>query len=213
MTWQTFWMEPTGRERRALRRYTRRPEGGAWTCAEGWHDALVWTGEEVDTVLNEHGYHDLSWPMPPPDDPRWPVQCAACGYLFFNEGSDEWQTWAERLYRRTDTGDLRVLHWKYAPPDAPTAEPGAMFDAHWLPRVGPDGIRLMVRCPRGDGTPGMCQDWPVDEPSSSGGFWTRTGDPRQANVTASPSIAIGAAGAPGYYHGHLQGGVLTEHIG
>ncbi len=212
MSWQTFWLEPVGRDRRGLRRYTSRYQGGAFTCAGGWHEALAWTGEEVDTAWNERGYHDLSWrPAPPHDDPRWPTECAnGCGYRFV-EG-DAWQTWSERLYRRADTGQLRVLHWRHAPPDAPTAEAGATFDAHWLTRKGPDGIALMVRCPRPDGTPGMDHDWPVDEPSSTGGFWTRSGDPRQANVSVTPSIAIGTPGTAGYYHGHLSNGVLADHL-
>jgi hypothetical protein len=215
VTWQTFWLEPTGRERRALRRYTGSYQGRLYTCVDGWHQALVWTGEEVDTVWNEHGYHDLSWPAPPHDDPLWPTRCERCDHLFSAaDDGDEWQTWSERLYRRVDTGELRVLHWKHSPPDAPPAEPGATWDAAWLNYKGPDGISLMVRCPRGDGSPGMNHDWPVDAPSTrSGGAWTRTGDPRRANVTVNPSIAIGTPGQPGFYHGFLRDGVLTAHLG
>ena len=66
---------------------------------------------------------------------------------------------------------------------------------------------------RPDGSPGTPHDWPVDAPSSGGGHWTRSGDPRACNITASPSIAIGEPGKPGFYHGFLRAGVLTDHIG
>jgi hypothetical protein len=79
--------------------------------------------------------------------------------------------------------------------------------------VGLDGICLTVRYPRPDGSAGRPWDWPVDGPSRSGGRWARNGDPRACAVTASPSIAIGDPGKPGYYHGFLQNGVLTDHLG
>jgi hypothetical protein len=219
VTWRTFWLEPTGRVRRGLRRYARRVEevrrgpGSATGCEGGWHDAFAWTGEEVDdarqTDAHVDNYVRNTWPGPARSGPCWPVECdRGCGYQFTED--DHWQTWTEPLYRRTDTGELRVLHWRYAPPDAPTAEAGATWNAIWLPRKGPDGVSLMVRCPRPDGSPGL--DWPVDEPSTiSGGLWTRTGDPRQADVTVAPSISIGTPGAAGYYHGHLVAGVLSDH--
>jgi hypothetical protein len=81
------------------------------------------------------------------------------------------------------------------------------------PNRGPDGVSLTVRCPSPDGRPTAANDWPVDHPSSSGGRWTRTGDPKACTVTAHPSIAIGLPGTPSYYHGFLQDGVLTDHIG
>lgn len=215
MTWQTFWLDPIGRERVALRRYSERPyvAGAGWTCAEGWHQAIAWTGEEIDEVLSERGTR-RSPATPPHDDPRWPTDCArGCGYRFTDD--DNWQAWGGELFRRADTGELRVLHTTMTPPDVPTAEPGASWDASWMGDAwrGPDGICLTVRCPRPDGTEGTPHDWPVDGPSSTGGRWTRSGDPRAASVTASPSIAIGDPAKPGYYHGFLQNGVLTDHIG
>jgi hypothetical protein len=208
----TFWLEPIDRVRLGLRRYARRSGSAAWTCADGWHNALVWTGTEIDAEYDERGYLKPIAESPH-DDPLWPAECdRGCGYRFTPD--DNWQAWSEQLYRRVDTGELRVLHI-YHPPDVPTAEPGAMWNAWWLESFGrgPDGICLMVRCPRPDGSPGTARDWSVDGPSSSGGHWTRTGDPRQANVTVSPSIAIGDPGEPGHYHGFLQSGVLTDHVG
>src|SRR2546430_16962592 len=136
-----------------------------------------------------------------------------CGYRFTE--ADRWQVWGESLYRRADTGQLRVLHGTMCPPDVPTAEPGASWDAQWMGNHyrGPDGICLMVRCPAPGREASMGNDWLVDGPSSSGGRVARTGDPRACNVTANPSIAIGFAGQPGFYHGFLTSGVLTDHIG
>lgn len=211
MATQTFWLEPVGRQRVALRRY--HSNGGAWTCDAGWHEAIVWTGEEIDEVLNERGHRE-SPPVPPHDDPRWPAECAGgCGYQFAVD--DMWQAWGGALYRRTDNGELRVLHPTMTPPDVPGAEPGAMWDAaSWRSYcVGPDGISLTVRCPRPDGSIGATSDWCVDDKSTTGGAWPRTGDPRKADVTASPSIVIGMPGSPGYYHGYLQAGFLTDHLG
>lgn len=210
MSTKTFWLEPVGRERVALRRYAS--AGGAWDCAGGWHEAITWTGEEIGETLSERGHREPP-PRPDHDDPRWPTECSkGCGYQFTD--TDAWQAWGGALYRRTDTGELRVLHSTLTPPDVPGAEAGATWDAAaWRGYcVGPDGIALMVRCPRPDGSPGE-NDWCVDDKSRSGAGWTRTGDPRAANVTAGPSIAIGVPGEPGYYHGFLQAGVLTDHLG
>ncbi len=215
MPWKTFWMESTGRERVGLRRYARDSNDAnpQWTCESGYHDALVWTDEVVDCVVNERGRgvtHDSVTIAA--DDPRWPAKCEKCEYEF--SGMDERQVWTELLFRRTDTGELRSLHSRFPAPGAPTAEAGAMWDAKWMPAQwrGEDGISLMVRCPRNDRDDTLSgSDWPVDMPSTnSGGRWVRTGDPRQANVTANPSISIGIEGKPGSYHGWLHGGVLSD---
>ncbi len=210
---RTFWLEPTGRVRVGLRRYANRA-GSGWTCADGWHQALVWTGEEVDEVRGERGYRTQPIPTPPHDDPRWPAECdKGCGYRFTD--TDRWQVWDEPLWRRADTGELRVLHTGLNPPDVAAAEPGASWDATWMGEGwrGPDGICLTVRCPRPDGSDGSPWDWPVDGPSRGGGRWTRSGDPRACTVTVSPSIAIGDPGGPGFYHGFLTGGSLSDHLG
>lgn len=210
-TWKTFWLEPSGRSRIALRRYT--PGSMGFDCATGFHQAIVWTGDEIDTVFDpdrmDRTGHVL---LVPGDDERWPVRCHDCGFVFTD--ADERQVWAERLFRRADDGTLRVLHSRHQPPDVASAEAGAMWHADWMPEqwVGADGISLMVRCPRNDlndELPGS--DWPVDMPSTnSGGRWTRSGDPRLARVTASPSISIGVPGRPGSYHGWLHNGELSH---
>ena len=107
-------------------------------------------------------------------------------YLF--QPGDAWQHNLKRLFT-SDSGLLTTLE------NSPV---GAMWYADdWYPDpwIGPDGKCLVVRTPGGD--------WIVDGPSSTGGFWTRTGT--VPKVTANPSIHF-----PGQYHGWLRDGFLTE---
>jgi hypothetical protein len=148
------------------------------------------------------------------DDPSWPTECAqGCDYVFQDE--DQWQRWSELLYRRADNGELRVLHQNAPAPNAPSAEPGATWNASWLPfSKGPDGMTLMVRCPDG-------HDWTVDSRASNCTMpednehrcWVRHGDPRECHVTVDKNGLTCAAGAgsidTGSWHGFLQNGVLT----
>jgi hypothetical protein len=200
----TFWMEPTTTVQVGLRRY-RMTDGNDFTCAGGYHRALVITGEAPAV------FHATEWsdrmldvrPETPHDDPRWPAACE-CGYAFTD--ADQWQDWQELVYAVPGTDTRYVLN-------APTttdgggcrqAPPGAMWDSWWMPDGyrGPDGIALTVRLPNGS-------DWCPDGPATGGGRWTRTGDPRHEPVTVTPSIASREASDPLYYHGFLTEGVLT----
>lgn len=227
MTWQCFWMEDTGTAEVGLRCYHSEPGHTGYTCADGYHAALVWLGvrlpRERTTWQTDQGVTIESFPMAeraypvPADDSRWPATCQQCDYRFAYD--DHRQVWAEQVYRRTDTGEERVLHCAHTPPGIPTAEPGAMWDGWWLrdfqrnPDKPDDGITLMVRCPNTDGTPGG-QEWSPDRRSSSGGYWTRQGDPRDpSTLTVTPSIAIGEPSKPNYYHSFLTNGVLGNHLG
>lgn len=201
----TYWLEATELAQTGLRRYTR--GGTGLTCQEGYHSALVLTGQK-DAVFTERDgrrilYLDTPEPAPH-DDPRWPTRCDTCDYVFAED--DQWQDWQDLLYRRSDTGDLVTLR------DAP---PGASWDAWWLPNswAGPDGIHLMVRCPNG-------HDWHVDgqarnctRPGEPHQCWVRHGDPRDCHVTVDKAGDTCAAGAgsilAGDYHGFLHDGTLT----
>jgi len=128
-------------------------------------------------------------------DPRWPKACDHCGIEFDDEPKRT--IGREEYYTRADTGEQLPMS------ELPA---GATFHADWWAKAGgtPDGIHLTVRLPNGT-------DWMPDSPPSGGGSpWSRMGDPRQANVTCSPSIASGKAGQPGYYHGWLRNGELVE---
>lgn len=206
---QTFWLERTDQVAVGLRRYSR-GEGGL-TCAGGYHFALVYTGLEP-ADYDPEGYLSVR-PMVESDS-RWPHTCAQlCGYEFTD--GDEWQMWQEQVYRRTDTGDLRVLHQGAPAPEAPAAEPGATWDAWWMPfSRGPDGLCLVVRCPDG-------HDWMVDSRASNCGLpdddvhrcWVRHGDPRECHVTVDKDGLTCAAGAgsiaTGAWHGFLRDGALV----
>jgi hypothetical protein len=137
-------------------------------------------------VLDEKGYAvNGSLGVPPADDPRWPSQCV-CGYAF--RPDDVTQKWTEALFRRVGVDDFVTLR---------EASPGAMWDASWLHRKGPDGRSLCVRLPDG-------REWWVDGPTTNGPGWERSGEP--PNVTATPSILT-----PGY-HGWLTDGVLSDPV-
>ena len=213
---QTFWLEPTDQVAVGLRRYAR-TEGAGWTCADGYHNAFVFTGtDDAAWRDTEHGRvlaHRLATPR---DDPRWPATCG-CGSVF--TGDDSWQDWQELLYRRTDTGEIVTTRRSDNVPGGPTpAPPGAMWNASWLPDTpawrGPDGLALYVRLPDG-------HDWHVDGEATNctrkgdrtHKCWVRHGDPRQANVTADKNGETCAAGAgsiqSGGYHGFLVNGVLS----
>lgn len=221
--WPCYWLEPTGEVALGLRRYAYHGGDGThvWDCSSGNHDAFTWRGITAPAMRRrtpDGREHMAAAAEVPHDDPAWPAACErGCGYVFTD--ADRWQEWEESLYRRVaGHGGLYILHSSIgAPPGAEPAGPGAMWDAWWLHDSdwkGPDGISLLVRCPRPDGTPGTPHDWIADGPATGGGRWTRTGDPRQpATLTITPSIACGHPGTPGYYHGFLRAGVLTDHAG
>lgn len=214
----TFWLEPTNRIVTGLRRYADRNRGGGpaeFTCAAGYHSALVFTGED-DAVFTESDTHRVL-AVPPAirhDDPRWPTQCA-CGYAFTED--DHWQEWQELIYQRADTGDRYTLRARQASDvgGLPSAPPGAMWDAWWMPAsfAGPDGIHLMVRLPNG-------RDWHVDSqasnctrPGEPHQCWVRHGDPRHDRITVDKNGPTCTAGAGSIqaadYHGFLHDGALT----
>lgn len=212
MTWQTFWMEPTGLCRLALRRYSHARVDPTTHDGFAYHNAKLWLPDIVEEERDERGYRSLGATeekhKPSNDDSRWPDKCSRCEYHFLDE--DRHQLWSSDLWKRTDNGEFRVKDFEH-PDDIPMAEVGASWDSFWLKDVlggrNPDGIVFTVRCPP---EKIAWNDWIVDHEASTGGYWTRTGDPRQCNVTASPSIAIGTPGTPGYYHGFLQNGILTD---
>jgi hypothetical protein len=210
---QTFWLERTGQVAVGLRRY--HSAGGGFSCAEGYHSALVYVGVEDAAYDDSHGRsHLAARPKVAHDDPRWPAQCdKGCGYVFTPD--DAWQDWQELLYRRTDTGEVRVLHQGAPAPEAPSAEPGATWDAWWMPYSrGDDGLCLVVRCPDG-------HDWMVDSRASNCTLpddndhhcWVRHGDPRDCRVTVDKNGRTCAAGAGSIqtpqWHGFLRDGQLV----
>lgn len=214
----TYWIEPTETEAWGLRRYSR--SGNGWTCAEGYHQALVYL-ERIPVAWQEREDGSRFRTIPrhtEHDDPRWPKVCDKCGVYEFTD-ADEWQDWIELIYRRPSDGAEFVLH-QSAGADAlgaPSAPPGASWDATWLDGwPTPDGIHLMVLLPNG-------HTWHVDAQASNCTrkdeeprrhfCWIRSGDPRACNVTAGKQGDTCSAGAgsilSGDYHGFLRDGILT----
>lgn len=193
------WLEPTQRCIRYLRRFAPGAPG-----TDHYHDASVEAGIERHPIGLDASTPSISQRRKH-SDPPWPTHCR-CGYVF--KVGDMRQIHLRRLYV-DGAGAEFTLSWRWE--DDPRAAPaGAMWDAKWMPdayRCRYDGIALTVRCPNG-------MDWQVDGPSTSGGRWKRSGDPkRPETLTVSPSIAIGRKEDPDFYHGFLQQGRLTAHIG
>lgn len=204
MSIRCFWLDPTGRGRRSLRRYIRKEGFPCAVSGYGYHNAEAVIDEIEYAPIGEG--EDRQYPRLDDvahDDPRWPKMCA-CGYAFVDD--DRWQTNADVIYKRLDTGEEMIRA---------DAGPGAMWDAwwyrgHWRSKGAvDDGISLMVKCPDKRRVDGKGAEWYVDGPASNGPGWTRSGDVRSANptVTANPSIGIGD-NFDGY-HGWLRNGYLT----
>lgn len=171
-----FLITETNRCHQWLRRYHQ---------DDPWHEARVQIEDGTVTVSPDETY-SCDYVLDK-TDPRFPTHCTAhpgCDYTFAD--TDRWMLHYERIYV-DDTGN------KYTLRDLP---PGAMYYADWYPWWrGPDGHCLAVQTPGGV--------WTIDQPSSDGNPWQRTGTP--PNITAHPSVHI-----IGKYHGWLRDGYLIE---
>lgn len=194
MGYRCFLIAPTGTCHRWLRRYRLgaddvcpvRGEGGCGAMVR-IEDGPVVEHRDADGRLDHYTTAPLDWPR---DDPRWPVACAECGRPLGDEF--EHQLFYERAYRLPDGGDCTLR-------DAPV---GAIWRAEWHEGHwrGADGRCYGVQLPPG----GIGDQWIIEQPSVSGGGWTRTGEPPL--FTCSPSILTPR------YHGFLTAGVLTDDL-
>ncbi|MDE2103380.1 MAG: hypothetical protein KGL39_39430 [Patescibacteria group bacterium] len=162
-------------------------------------------------------------PEPPrveKSDPRWPVKCDHCDYIFTEDETH--QSWTERLYQRSDNGELTTIR------DAPV---GAMWDAWWMCRIGArlsevwrgeDGRCIVVKCPPAPG-----HEWMVDSRASNCTLpddnvhrcWIRHGEPPNLTVDKNGTTCQAGAGSiliwnkdkTAYaWHGFLRNGELVE---
>lgn len=202
-----FWLEPTGRGRVGLRRFTF--SGRGHDCPkrkDGGHDASKLTRRFASAPWTKDADGHVSLKgvprklVPSRSSASWPRKCSACGGPF-GRGA-EWQSFWALEYVRGDTGEkvyMRNVHGReYA---------GALMHVPWYEGAGRewhkvqdrgDGIILGAVCPNG-------ALWVIDAEATGGGFWERTGDPRNpSTLTVSPSILAGD------YHGFLQGGRFTD---
>jgi len=175
-----FMVALTGEMRRCLRRYASESE---CPVAPGYHDARGQI-EKCRATRDDAGHYDGGGSVEDfAGDPRWPTDCA-CGYVFAE--SDARQVFVELLYGNGEGREMTIAEMP----------PGAMFDVAWTHEKGPDGRSLAVKLPGGPH-----DVWFIDGPSTSGGYWTRTGEPPR--LTVSPSILTPK------YHGFLRDGTLV----
>lgn len=196
-----FWVDDTGDSMVWLRRFRTGPCPASGLRA--YHNAMARVGPVIGEVVITTGPGEYD------GDPRWPAACE-CGFVFTED--DTYQVFSDSIMVRPDTREMWPMR------ELPA---GAMYDGHWLPWKGPDGLSLVVLCP----PTGAGNDWHVDGPArmdgvTTPGAWNRTGDPRAVppTITVNPSIEIGfqrvadgsyQRGGPAYYHGFLHDGVLT----
>lgn len=224
-----FWLEPTGMVELSLRRFTyglskgEEARPGHRVCRaqplrdDGYRqgcDASVKLGIEIPIRFEKAkpgGFRTIrEVPVkdrPKASDRRWPKACSSCGEPF--KRGDTRQVNQAEVYVRSDDGE-EVAFRGYGDRSMAGALYHAWWREGWISKdaqgnergyTGPDGICLVAVCPNG-------MAWEVDGPATGGGGWTRTGDPRKPEtLSVTPSIVAGD------YHGYLQAGVFTAHIG
>lgn len=195
-----FWLEPTDREKRYLRRYKNLP------CPlSSYHDAMVFL-EESHEVMRADGRcweDDGKTEKDFAGHPLWPTHCQ-CGYEF--QPKDEWQLFYSHIYRRADTGEEMTIR------DAPE---GAMWDATWFHDIpgwcGDDGRSIMCRVPKK-------HDWHIDggcsnctRPNEPHKCWVRHGQPPNLTVDKNGNTCAAGAGSilTADWHGFLRNGELV----
>lgn len=201
---KTFLLEPTEHERLWLRRYVF-SDREKCPGPSGYHSAMTLIGEEPivwcetpESTQLRRVIAERSSRQPAADDPRWPVKCEHCDYLFTPDG--EYQLFGRQLYRRQDTGEIMTLD------DAPD---GAMWYADWMRGIGPDGRYLMARVPGGS-------DWAIDGRASNCDMpddnehrcWVRHGEPPNITVDKNGNTCHAGGGSiqTSNWHGHLVNG-------
>jgi len=196
-----FWLQPTDREKRYLRRYA---SGSKCSGPMSYHNAMVLLDESPEVACPDGCWKDSGQTADNfKGHPLWPTHCA-CGYEFKPE--DEWQLFSQHLYRRADTGEEMTLR------DAPE---GAMWNADWYPKDsawrGDDGRAIICKVPKN-------HNWHVDGPASNctrpnepHHCWVRHGEPPNLTVDKNGNTCAAGAGSiqTKDWHGFLRNGELV----
>lgn len=211
---KVFWLEPTDREKRWLRRYTSSLEHKCEKTGS-YCNAMADFGEGKIKYTADGCIAGQDELKPPKDDPRWPTYCDACGHVFSEK--DAHQLFTDQIYVRPDTGQHMSLR---------EAPPGACWDAWWIAErhkdrspgcgsmMGDDGRCLIVRCPDG-------HDWMIDARCRNCTLpqdnlhhcWVRHGKPEDGTLHVDKAGNTCSAGGgsilTGNWHGFLHGGYLV----
>ena len=199
---QCFFLAKTNLFRRSLRRFTYCDDNicRETPCGKYGHDAsmILIPSLEIPDLGEMGGRGDDEHPH---DDPHWPVHCQKCEYKFLT--GDEWQRHDERLYRRSDNGELTTLQ------ESPV---GALYYADWLGGHqwrGPDGHVLYAKCPDG-------HTWNIDSRANNCTLphddihrcWVRHGEVPNITVDKCGITCTAGAGSiqTANWHGFLRDG-------
>lgn len=187
----------TGQYQRSLRRFTF---GSTAPCPRGhvgeynWgHDASV-----VIEILSEaeqaRAPHADSWPH---NDPRWPIVCSTCGYIF--QADDYWQRNDCQILRLPD--GFEFINWGSL--GQQNVPPGTCWRIPWadeyMSATHPQNAESwQVILPDGG-------SWITSQAATGGGHWTITGTPPMIDV--NPSIWHNQ---PSGWHGFIRNGELVD---
>jgi|ERR1035437_317612 hypothetical protein len=185
-TFRCFWLEPTGRAAQSV----------LVDCSACNH----YTRRDLGEVPFSEGEPRTSW-----SEFDWPTACEKCGHVFEFDNEDWRSSKREAILRRVDTGEVGTVD---------SFGPGAMWDATWMGRKGPDGRSLVVRLP-GD------HDWHVDSICANCNMrevehqcWQREGEVPNVTIVGGPPGHAGGgsvwADSPDGWHGFLKRGYLQE---
>lgn len=202
MTTSCFWLDRHPTAQIGFRRYRATVRSGQEDCPVlGYHHttSLLFRVDYPENMSQSSRQAEARYDWPAHDDPRWPSMCP-CGYEFTD--ADPHQRWTEPELRRSDTGELVTLR---------SAPDGAMWDAFWLGRKGPDGLSVAVRCPGG-------HEWTIDERARNCTLrdddvhrcWVRHGKVPWLTVDKNGLTCGAGAGSiqTPNYHGFLREGVF-----
>jgi hypothetical protein len=221
---ETFWLEPTDRERRWLRRFADGPcpaMAGDQSAPENvralehsYHNAKIQIDDGPFKLSqradDDHPYHYSPEPGDEPfaRDQRWlQIAKCECGYEFTR--ADSFQVHSEAVYRRVDNGEIHTTR------DAPV---GALWNAWWYGdwAKGDDGLSIMCKLPGG-------HDWAIDgqasnctRPGEAHHCWVRHGTFGDRLTVDKDGNTCKAGGGsiwvhkPVEWHGFLRGGRLLE---
>jgi hypothetical protein len=115
---KVFFLVPTDRERRWLRRFTHFKSDHKCAKTGSYCNAMFEVGE-ADIRYTKDGYIDMTGrDRPPTAEPCWPKTCDACGLPF--DEKDEYQLFTKQIYIRESDGFRCTLA---------EAPPGACWDA------------------------------------------------------------------------------------